>query len=96
MSRRRPDFLDVPTDWNGEIDGPEVWWAARQETLEHAGYMLRPRYRPGWKPSWAGTDKNLFDYEDGQVQAVSAHNFVPSARFHEFLAAPVHGCNSDL
>lgn len=93
---RTLDFLDNPSDWNGEIDGPETWWVARQEALERTGYMLRPRYRPGWKPSWAGTKKNLFDFEDGQIQAVGPHAFAPGACVHELPVAPVHGCNSDL
>ncbi|KAH9978287.1 hypothetical protein BJV74DRAFT_901150 [Russula compacta] len=28
--------------------------------------MLRPRYRPGWKPSWVGTNKSYHRLEDGQ------------------------------
>jgi len=28
--------------------------------------MLRPRYRPDWKPSWLGTDNFYRDCEDGQ------------------------------
>ncbi len=35
----------------GDINPIEAWWVERQEALERAGYMLRPRYRPGWKPS---------------------------------------------
>jgi hypothetical protein len=96
MSQRLQDYLDNPTAWNGEIEGPETWWVAHQEALEHAGYMLRPRYRPGWKPPWAGTNKNLYEFEDGQLQSVSAHALPPGARVHELPAAPVHGCNSDL
>lgn len=68
---RNPDFLDNPIGWHGEIAGPETWWAERQEALERAGYMLRTRYRPGWKPSWVGTTKDAFDSEDGQSQLVS-------------------------
>ncbi|KAF8471475.1 kinase-like domain-containing protein [Russula ochroleuca] len=50
----------------GDIDPVEAWWVEHQEALERAGYMLRPRYRPGWKPSWAGTNKEYFHCEDGQ------------------------------
>ena len=56
-----PDAL-----WDGEN-----WWAERQEALERAGYTLRPRYRPGWKPSWAGTNKRYDYFEDGQIMDVS-------------------------
>ena len=96
MSQLSPDFLDNPSGWHGEIAGPETWWAAHQEALEHAGYMLRSRYRPGWRPSWVGTNKDAFDSEDGQSQAVSAGAFAAGARAHKLSAAPVHGRNSDL
>ena len=48
----------------------EIWWAERQKTLEQAGYMLRPRYLPDWRPSWTGTDKFYLLCEDGQPQTV--------------------------
>ena len=68
------DILDnqPPESQPGDLDRREVWWAARQEALEVAGYMLRSRYRPGWIPSWRGTDKFFLDVEDGQVLRVSA------------------------
>ncbi|KAI0244942.1 kinase-like domain-containing protein, partial [Lactifluus subvellereus] len=50
--------------------GLETWWVEHQQALEAAGYMLRPRYRPGWKPSWVGTNKSYFDVEDGQSKAL--------------------------
>ena len=90
------DFLDNPSTWKGEVHGPEIWWAARQEALEHAGYMLRSRYRPGWKPSWVGTDKDAFDSEDGQSRRVSADAFAPGVRANGLSAALVHGRNSHL
>ncbi|KAF9077720.1 kinase-like domain-containing protein [Rhodocollybia butyracea] len=30
----------------------EKWWVDRFEFLKEKGYLLRPRYRPGWKPSY--------------------------------------------
>ena len=96
MSQPYPDFLDKPSGWRGEIGGPETWWVERQQALEQAGYMLRPRYRTGWKPSWVTTGKHFLNVEDGQSQSVSAYAFSPSVRVHELSAARVHGCNSDL
>lgn len=32
--------------------------------LEKRGYKLRPRFRPGWKPSWMGTTKRPVQCED--------------------------------
>jgi hypothetical protein len=75
MSQPYPDFLDNPTGWRGEIGGPEIWWVEKQQALEQAGYMLRPRYRTGWKPSWVTTGKDFSDVEDGQSQSVSSDPF---------------------
>ena len=72
MSQYIP-FLDDPIPGNqpGGIDGNEKWWVERQEALEQAGYMLRPRLRPGWQPSWTGTNIQYLDCEDGQSIGVS-------------------------
>ncbi|KAI9063418.1 hypothetical protein FKP32DRAFT_1592487 [Trametes sanguinea] len=44
----------------------EVVWRDRHEFLEGRGYMLRPRLRPGWTPSWRGKpDDAVFEAEDG-------------------------------
>ncbi len=48
----------------------EQLWIAGYELLERHGYHLRPRLRPGWVPSWQGTDFNPFYCEDGQVHLV--------------------------
>ena len=72
MSQLPPEFRINPGAFIGEISGPETWWVERQEALERAGYMLRPRYRPGWKPSWLTTGKHYFESEDGQVLLVRA------------------------
>ncbi|KAH8111756.1 kinase-like domain-containing protein [Phellopilus nigrolimitatus] len=34
----------------------ECWWRDHYEFLLSHGYQLRPRYHPGWKPSWLETD----------------------------------------
>ena len=78
MSQNYIPFLDDPTSGEpGDLDETERWWVERQEALERAGYMLRPRFRPGWQPSWAGTDKPYYDFEDGQAMEVSLNNFAP-------------------
>ncbi|TDL21468.1 hypothetical protein BD410DRAFT_749596 [Rickenella mellea] len=38
------------------LDVQEIWWRDHQQFLESRGYLLRPRFRPGWVPSWKGTD----------------------------------------
>ena len=63
--------LDRPEMRAGLLNRIEKQWVERQPALEEAGYMLRQRYRPGWQPSWTGTDKFFMDVEDGQARAVS-------------------------
>ncbi|OCH88105.1 hypothetical protein OBBRIDRAFT_735113 [Obba rivulosa] len=55
----------------GYLREAEYYWRDRQQWLEAQGYMLRPRYRPDWKPSWEGTKKSWFDCEDGTGFGVS-------------------------
>jgi hypothetical protein len=71
-------FEDVPP---GGISEREWWWVERQEELEAAGYMLRPRYHPDWQPSWLKANKFYSDVEDGQkkVVGVDAHTFLGSS-----------------
>ncbi|KAG8922679.1 hypothetical protein FRC01_013735, partial [Tulasnella sp. 417] len=37
---------------SGRLSDGEQVWAARYEQLKAHGYLLRPRYRPGWVPAW--------------------------------------------
>ncbi|EIW62120.1 uncharacterized protein TRAVEDRAFT_144504 [Trametes versicolor FP-101664 SS1] len=36
------------------LDTVEKYWASKALLFEAHGYVLRPRYRPGWTPSWRG------------------------------------------
>lgn len=54
----------------GQLTDAELIWRDRQPWLEEHGYMLRPRFRRGWKPSWVGTDKFPFSCEDGRMYNV--------------------------
>ena len=80
MSHIYIPFLDHPTSEKpGDLDVVEKWWVERQEALERVGYMLRPRFRPGWQPSWAGTKTNkpYYYFEDGEAIGVSLNNAGP-------------------
>lgn len=48
----------------GELFDNEERWRDRAEFLQSRGYMLRTRLRPGWVPSWRGTDQDPFCCED--------------------------------
>ncbi|KAK1232347.1 hypothetical protein PQX77_004511 [Marasmius sp. AFHP31] len=49
----------------GGLSRAEVFWRDRQIWLEKHGYMLRPRLRPDWVPSWKDSKKLYMKFEDG-------------------------------
>ncbi|KAI0040972.1 hypothetical protein FA95DRAFT_1683491 [Auriscalpium vulgare] len=51
----------------------EVRWRDRAYFLEGRGYLLRPRLRPGWQPSWVGTNKPYYEVEDGISSPLRVH-----------------------
>ncbi|KAG8894693.1 hypothetical protein FRC00_008581 [Tulasnella sp. 408] len=53
---------------DGELLMSEEPWVARFDFLKSRGYLLRPRYRPGWVHSWKDK-KDIFNFtcEDGIV-----------------------------
>ncbi|KZT10924.1 uncharacterized protein LAESUDRAFT_644190 [Laetiporus sulphureus 93-53] len=69
MSSETPivDVADEASDaqFPGKLRKGELYWRDRQPWLQEHGYMLRPRYRPDWKPSWIGTKRSWIISEDG-------------------------------
>ncbi|KAI0363375.1 hypothetical protein BV20DRAFT_958445 [Pilatotrama ljubarskyi] len=58
--------LDLPAPLEeGGLDPEERFWRDHQKWLEERGYLLRPRYRPDWVPSWEGTNRDPEECEDG-------------------------------
>ncbi|KAI0796162.1 hypothetical protein C8Q75DRAFT_364242 [Abortiporus biennis] len=53
LPQRKPDLLKE-----------ECSWRDSQKWLEEQGYMLRPRYRPEWIPSYT-EDDDPYDFENG-------------------------------
>jgi hypothetical protein len=51
----------------------EVKWRDRQPFLESKGYMLRPRLRPGWTPSWISAGKHHKGFEDSARLPLPRH-----------------------
>ncbi|CAE6486843.1 unnamed protein product [Rhizoctonia solani] len=47
-----------------ELSEIENFWVAYQPYLLSKGYQLRPRYRPGWTPSWKYTNLDPVSCED--------------------------------
>ena len=63
----------------GTLFRSEVWWRDHYDDIKLCGFQLRPRYRPGWVPSWRESNKDFFSVEDGQPCLVSAVLSVVSA-----------------
>jgi len=62
-----PNDTRTLSEYYAKFTEEEVFWCQHQPWLESCGYMLRPRYRLGWVPSWYGTDKNPRHCEDGHA-----------------------------
>jgi hypothetical protein len=63
------------TTAEGGLDGIEIrYWRNNYEWLRDRGYQLRPRYSPDWIPSWIGTTKPHWNFEDGVNLVVRSLN----------------------
>ncbi|KAF8829564.1 hypothetical protein HHX47_DHR3000920 [Lentinula edodes] len=59
---------DGPAPPNLELILPnETWWVEHFDYLKEHGYVMRPRYRPGWKPSYKLGTHEFLEREDGQA-----------------------------
>ena len=67
------EAIEPPPLKPGELDENEIWWRDHQVWLQERGYMLRPRYRPDWTPSWedTGRDGDWVWHEDSIMATVS-------------------------
>lgn len=53
------------------LDHGEVVWRHLQPWLQSIGYMLRPRYHPGWVPPWQSAGDALKYPEEMMAPSVS-------------------------
>lgn len=60
----------------------ELFWQARHRHLKDHGYILRPRYAPGWKPSWIGTNYDPFFCEDSITLLVCVDSYALVTFYH--------------
>ncbi|KAH9937741.1 kinase-like domain-containing protein [Amylocystis lapponica] len=68
-SQRRPLWLNSASmnsenAADGMLSDNELFWRAHQPWLQGKGYMLRPRYKPDWKPSWVQGEIPQHEAED--------------------------------
>ena len=72
----------------------EITWRDRQPFLESKGYMLRPRLRPGWTPSWLRTGTYFLRAEDSAPLPVCGNDLTRNATHFSDLESPIAGrCN---
>ncbi|CAL1706317.1 unnamed protein product [Somion occarium] len=65
-----------------ELSADEIYWRDHQVWLEAQGYMLRPRYRPNWVPSWKGEpNPDFFRIEDSQT--LGARHLIDATRISD-------------
>ncbi|KAG8975789.1 hypothetical protein FRC05_004999 [Tulasnella sp. 425] len=67
---------------DGQLLLDELPWAARFDFLQSQGYLLRPRYRPGWVATWK-TDKAVKIYECEDGIAVARPNLLDATRISD-------------
>ena len=54
------------------LNSQEIKWRDIYHFLRSRGLELRPRFNPGWIPSWLGTDREEWNSEDG-IMAIVNH-----------------------
>jgi hypothetical protein len=64
-----PSFGEFSFD-PGRLSDTEKRWTNYQPYLLAKGYQLRPRYQPGWVPSWTIHGGNPESCEDGWPEIV--------------------------
>ncbi|KAI0066775.1 kinase-like protein [Artomyces pyxidatus] len=67
LRQREPTDTSAPAQRPGPFEtlhAHELGWRNQQRYLESRGYMLRPRLRPGWVPSWKTSGKRPMHSED--------------------------------
>lgn len=70
------------------LSNTEEWWRDHHGLLVDHGYELRPRFRPGWIPSWTRNKKDPLLCEDGHPNLVRVYQRICSRTQPDGFAAP--------
>ena len=80
-----------------ELDSTEVWWHERYQRLKTRGYLLRPRYSPGWVPSWTVSNRDWVECEDGKrLRVCKFFPALPDFRVIRGIVRASHRCDSNF
>ena len=98
ISTARPPPDPIPTyepnypesHYPSELNLFERVWHDRYHFLLQKGLQLRPRYRPGWSPSWLNSKGESLLYEDSLEHPVRScsmshidHESTPLSSYHK-------------
>lgn len=75
----------------GTLTPNEEKWRDRHGMLKDEGYDLRPRLKPGWKPSWLESGADPLKCEDGDMLPVGFPQTISTRRFDKSIASS-HAC----
>lgn len=81
---------------NRVLQPKEYWWRDHQKWLEEKGYMLRPRFRPEWVPSWGEGEDIFFKNEDSIFISVGRLLFATVYTHSLSVEGTYHRCYSSL
>ncbi|KAL5536291.1 hypothetical protein ACEPAF_112 [Sanghuangporus sanghuang] len=65
MTSSKTKTAGVETRIPFDLNTGEKWWRDRYSFLMKYGYQLRPRFRPGWTPTWVRKKRDPLLCEDG-------------------------------
>ncbi|KAJ7782455.1 hypothetical protein DFH07DRAFT_909280 [Mycena maculata] len=90
--QRHPHF---EPDEPGSLTINDIYWRDLAPWLEECGYMLRPRFRPGWIPSWKlkGTGGPVMVHEDAQGSL--RHQIIDAVRMRDGLVVVLKRIQKD-
>ncbi|KAI0828174.1 kinase-like protein [Trametes gibbosa] len=87
-------YMEIPTRTGAyDLIPSEVFWRERYRHLKEAGYVLRPRYTPDWKPSWADTEM-LPNHREDSVMLMN-HQIIDARRREDNERVAIKRVRSD-
>lgn len=77
----------IPGSGSAVLSSSELWWIERYEMLKDQGYTLRPRFRPGWVPTWKVRSIRPLRCEDSIRNPVFVAHFLGTRAVLSYLTS---------
>ncbi|KAH9036978.1 kinase-like domain-containing protein [Lactarius pseudohatsudake] len=75
--------VNLESGGNGSLSNSELWWRDHYHDIEASGYKLRPRYDPGWQPSWTWNMSGKDSFVTDDVQPTPFRSVMDATRMHD-------------